>query len=72
MSGGDDRMEEVFTFICKYHRENSISPTLREINEGCYISLPVVVRYLDKLEALGRIRRTPKIARSIVLVEKCP
>jgi DNA-binding MarR family transcriptional regulator len=63
----DDTSERVFAFITAYIASERISPSQREIAHGCSINAATVVRYLDKLEAWGRIRRDPKRSRSIVL-----
>ena len=48
---------------------NSYPPTIREIGAGMNISSTGVVEYhLKKLEREGFIRRTRKLARSIVVV----
>lgn len=43
---------------------------MREIAKGCYISAGNVVRYLDKLEAEGRLIREPRKARGLKLIHK--
>lgn len=59
--------ESVYHFICHYIATNGISPSQREIADGCYIARSAVLRHLDKLEAWGRIIRDPTKARSIRL-----
>ena len=61
--------ENVYTFIETYWREYHLSPTQREIAEGCFISKSAVIRHLDRLEAQGRIERILNIARSISIVD---
>lgn len=47
----------------------NIPPTLKEIGRAVHVaSMSVLLDELDALEAAGYIRRTPYIARSIVLV----
>lgn len=60
-----DVTEEVFRFIQQYKDENQISPSIREIADGCYLGHTSVYRHLDKLEAWGWIEREPGQARSI-------
>lgn len=64
-----ERMEEVYRYICKYMDEHTYSPSMRDIAEGCMMSRGNATRYVDKLESLGRLKRTAGIARSIILVE---
>ena len=62
-----DTTEAVYHFIVAYIQEHGISPSQREIAEGCYLVRSSVLRHLDKLEAWGRIIRDPNKARSIRL-----
>jgi hypothetical protein len=58
--------------IARYRREHGRSPTIRELQEALGISsTSVVVRRLDRLTAQGRIRREPRIRRSIRIVGAC-
>ena len=60
------KVNEVWSFISKFHDENHYSPSVKEIQQACQLSSTSVVSYyLDKLQLEGRIRRDPKIARSI-------
>jgi len=65
MSEHDDMTHNVFRFIQTYKAENQISPSIREIGDGCYLSHSSVYRHLDKLEAWGWIKREHGQARSI-------
>lgn len=60
---------EVYRFVCDYMEEFNFAPTHREIAEGCLLSRGTVVRYLDRLEALGVLTREASIARSIRLMD---
>ena len=64
--------DEVYDFIRAYLREHSHPPTLREIGAGLHMSYPNVVRYLDRLEAHGRIMRRPGKSRGITLLDHEP
>lgn len=64
-------LEDVFDFLCHYNRQFGYSPTMRELSEGCFMSRPNMYRYLDKLEAQGRISRDSGIARGITLIARC-
>ena len=66
----EQTLEALYDFIQNYIHENGYSPSLREISDGCYLGRSTVLRYLDKLEAKGRIVRTMGRARSIALPEK--
>jgi DNA-binding MarR family transcriptional regulator len=65
-----DTTEMVYQFIVQYRDTYGISPSQREIAEGCYIVRSAVPRHLDKLEARGRIARAPGQARTIHLTKK--
>ena len=61
-------LDAVLQAIAQYHAEHGYAPTLRELGDLCDVSSKAHVKYLlDKLERAGRIRRTPGIARSIVV-----
>jgi SOS-response transcriptional repressor LexA len=61
--------ETVYDFIRAYFEAHAMSPSVREIGAACYINVATVIRYLDKLEAQGRIKRLPMKARTIRLIE---
>lgn len=63
-----DTVEIVYDFICAYMADNGYPPSLRELSKGTYMSVASVIRYLDWLEAQGRIRRDPNISRGITLL----
>lgn len=66
----DDQIEVVYRFVQAYIQEhNGLAPSQREIAEGCYINVAYVGRYLDLLEARGRLTRERGQARSIRLME---
>lgn len=55
--------------ITAFHVERGYPPTVRDLCVLCGSPTTSVVQYhLDKLERDGRIRRTPGVARSIVVV----
>lgn len=64
-----ETLETVYDFIADYIQHEGISPSQREIAEGCFITPPTVLRYLDLLEAQNRIHRIRGVARSIHLVQ---
>lgn len=62
--------QDVYHFIWRYHNENHISPTLREIADGCGIgSTNTVTFILNRLQRKGLLRRIPHISRGIVLMD---
>jgi SOS-response transcriptional repressor LexA len=61
--------EEVYDFIRSYMRQHSHPPTLREIGANLHMSYPNVIRYLDRLEAQGRIIRRPGKSRGITVLD---
>lgn len=64
---GNETLDNVYAFIHNYITQNHVSPSIREIAAGCYINVATVIRYLDKLEAQGKISRDLRKARSIRL-----
>ena len=63
-----DRLETVFSFVHDYMATHGgVSPSQREIARGCFINVAYVARYLDLLEAQGRLIRERGQARSIQL-----
>lgn len=66
----DTVTNQVYEYIQVYFQEHGFAPSLRDISEGCYMSPSNVVRYLDKLEAQGRISRELRKPRSIALLNE--
>lgn len=63
--------QSVYQFICQFMAEhNGLSPSQREIADGCFISQSTVGRHLDILMAQGCIRRVSGVFRSISLTDK--
>lgn len=68
---GERRRDEIEQFIVDYVGEHGYSPTISEIGEAIGVSSPNAVRnHLTKMEEAGRIKTTPRIARSIVLLDE--
>ncbi len=61
--------DSVYSFICTYIDDNRIAPSYQEIAEGCFIGISSVEKHLMKLEAEKRIQRTPRVPRSIRLID---
>jgi repressor LexA len=66
----DDLSIVIYDFIKSYIQQNGYSPNLREIAKGCHVGRSTASRYLDRLEAKGRITRIPGHARSISLRDR--
>jgi DNA-binding MarR family transcriptional regulator len=64
-------MEDLFVYLCHYHHENNYPPTLREMADAFYMSPSSVIRWLDKMEAMGWITRDWGKARGITLMRTC-
>jgi SOS-response transcriptional repressor LexA len=62
--------EKIYRFISVYITEYGYPPSLRELSKGCYISVASVIRYLDRLEAQGRLRRNSNVSRGITLLDE--
>jgi len=60
----------VYLFLKDYIKQHTYPPSLREIAEGCYLSVAGVLRHLDHLEWEGKLRREPARARGITLVDE--
>ena len=64
-----DPRTDIPRFIQWHQTTHGYPPSIREIQSGCILSSSSVVNHwLNKLEAEGVLRRTPGIARSIVLI----
>lgn len=62
----------ILFFINDYISTHFYPPTVREVADGCYISVSVAHKYIMKLSRKGFIEITPNTARSIVLKKnKC-
>lgn len=62
--------EQVYNFIRDYIHQYGIAPSQHEIALACYLGESTVLRYLDRLEAQGRIIRHLGKARSITFPER--
>ncbi|MEO8610964.1 MAG: transcriptional regulator [Chloroflexota bacterium] len=64
-------LEDIFAYMCQYHRENTYPPTLREMADTFFMSPSSIMRHLDKMEAAGWIAREWGKARGITLLRTC-
>lgn len=62
-----DRDKEVLLYILRYQQEKGYSPSVRDISNGCYMSVSTAQRHLYKLVELGYLMITPRTPRSIVV-----
>ena len=61
--------QKTLEWVVEFIAANGYAPTLREIRAGRNISsTSVVTTHLQKLVAAGAIKRTPNVARSIVIL----
>lgn len=61
----------VLEAIKAYRAEKGFSPSIHDIGDATGISSTFVVRYhLLKLERAGLMKRTPRVARSYVPIER--
>ena len=58
---------KILFFISEYIEKHNYPPAVREVAEGCYISVSVAHKYIKKLQNKGFIETTNNTARSIVL-----
>lgn len=62
----------VWRFIAAYIEREGYPPTLREMADACFISIPAALRHLDRLDwELGVIERG-RGARAIKLLQRPP
>ncbi len=63
-----ERQDKMLKFIQRYVREHGYPPSIREIGKATATSSTSVVKYnLDKLQALGLLRRTEEVSRGLRL-----
>lgn len=62
----------LWIFIAEYIQAHGYPPSIREIAQHCHLGRTTVVRYLDRLEAQGHLRRSTGVARSITLLRPPP
>ena len=68
MSDLNDKQSKIISFIQDYYNEFGISPTVREIQNGCNITSTSVVDYnLKALKNKGYLDKRPDISRAIKL-----
>lgn len=68
-------LNAVHEFIKAYDKQHGYPPSIQDIAEtfpnltnGKPTSFSVVSKWLDKLEDMGKIKRTPFVSRSIVIL----
>lgn len=61
---------QILQYIRWFQSEHGLTPTIREIADGCgYKSTSNVVYWLNALELTGKIKRIENKARSIIVLE---
>lgn len=68
----DENTKRVFRFIWDALHDRHLSPTLREIGDGCFIAHTTVSNHLARLEGMGWIERDFNKPRSIRLGPNAP
>lgn len=67
----DGLSERIYAAVKEFWKVNGYSPSIGDIMAAAGVSSTSVTTYhLDLLEGAGRIRRTPGVARSIVVLEE--
>lgn len=67
---GERRRAQMLKFINKHIAQKGYSPTIHEIGAAVGVNSPNAVRnHLLKMEEEGLIRMTPRVARSITVLE---
>ena len=64
-------LDKVWHFICDFNHQFGYPPNLRQIAEMVFMSRANLYRYLDHLEAEGRLTREPGVARGITILRDC-
>ena len=60
-----NRQQQIFEFICQYHKDNGFSPSIADIASGLGLANSSVVAPLKALELKGYISKKANIPRSI-------
>lgn len=64
------KQAQVYNFIAEYVKDNGSSPTYREICAGLGLSsVSAVAEHIDNLIALGALKKSPKSARSLEVID---
>lgn len=71
ISHGEQQREKMLTFIRTYTEFYGYGPSIKEIGRHVGIASPNAVRnHLEKLQDQGLIKMTPRIPRSISVVDQ--
>lgn len=71
ISHGEQQREKMLTYIRTYTEFYGYGPSIKEIGRHVGIASPNAVRnHLNKLEEQGLIKTTPRIPRSISVVDQ--
>lgn len=67
---GETRRAEILAFIREYQGQHGYSPSISEICDGVKIVSQNAIRsHLQKMQDEGKIEMTPRVARSIRVLE---
>lgn len=69
IQAGIERRDQIVAFVAGYHERRGFAPTLAEVAEAVDISSSAARGHLHKLADEGRVRVTPGVSRSIVVVD---
>lgn len=65
-----NKQAQVYNYIAEYIAANGTSPTYREICAGLGLSsVSAVAEHIDNLITLGALRKSPKSARSLEVID---
>jgi DNA-binding GntR family transcriptional regulator len=59
--------EQIYVFIHAYLKHHRYAPRYQDIADACQVSTTTARKYVQRLEADGRIRRQPRRVRSLHL-----
>lgn len=59
--------DQIYEFILTFYEKYGLYPTQREIAKGCHLAHSSVYYQLNRLEAQGRIERSPGRQRSLFI-----
>ena len=63
---------QIYEYVRDYIRKRRLSPSLKEIADGCYMAQSTVIHRIALLEAKGWVVREFGVPRSIRLGEQAP
>lgn len=64
----EEHLKTVYGFIRAYWKRHGWSPTFTEIGNGCLMKRHLVKKAVLKLQEQGKLKWTPRVLRSIVVI----